>query len=493
MGFLDFLRSPRFGNNYTGNESYSTNEYDEEDGYDDEYDEEEYEEEGYANDEYSDNNSIYLDDNEYNDYSWENYPRRGHDFWDTIENLMEDGNYAGAEDFIKNYFRKEEKDIFYYFAMAYFYSRQAETFCSDDSCYKDIQRAKSHIDNAINICDYDTKWPSLIEKLKLSIYQNYYAIKEEMRIREDLKKEWADLRYQIRYPNMDIYLPLLRNLAQNIRQQLSNGKISSVFLNTVESDLRTWENTYCISQIKKLAQEGNLDEAIKMASGIKDTITQEITMTRLAAMRLHAMISDGQSSRTAITHQIFMVEDALRRVTSLAKDNDDIGSLRMEVQEILDNTKKSLDNRDSMGSFVQEFMVTSKSLNKKDLNIPTKEPSNTITEPAKLKNAVSESESEYIEELKACLKEGPITDKERRLFDRLRKSMGISETRAAEFEAMCKLQALTAEEQEYADELKACFEDSGEITAKERRLLDRLSKSLGIDPERANQIEQMIK
>ena len=104
---------------------------------------------------------------------------------------------------------------------------------------------------------------------------------------------------------------------------------------------------------------------------------------------------------------------------------------------------------------------------------------------------VSDGEAEYLEELKVCYEDGVITDKERRLLDRLRKSLGISEARATELEAMCQPNALTAEEQEYADEVKACLEDDGVITAKERRLLERLAKSLGISSERATLIEKM--
>lgn len=106
---------------------------------------------------------------------------------------------------------------------------------------------------------------------------------------------------------------------------------------------------------------------------------------------------------------------------------------------------------------------------------------------------ISDSENEYLEELKTCYEDGIITDKERRLLDRLRKSLGISEARAAELEAMCQHQSLTAEEREYADEIRACLEDDGVITAKERRLLDRLTKSLSISPGRAAEIEKMMK
>ena len=43
-------------------------------------------------------------------------------------------------------------------------------------------------------------------------------------------------------------------------------------------------------------------------------------------------------------------------------------------------------------------------------------------------------EKEYQEELKACLEDGTISDRERRLLDRLRKSLGISEERAKAIE-----------------------------------------------------------
>ncbi len=51
---------------------------------------------------------------------------------------------------------------------------------------------------------------------------------------------------------------------------------------------------------------------------------------------------------------------------------------------------------------------------------------------------------------------------------------------------------LSQKELEYADEVKACLEDDGVITDKERRLLNRLAKSLELSPERAIQIEEII-
>ena len=104
--------------------------------------------------------------------------------------------------------------------------------------------------------------------------------------------------------------------------------------------------------------------------------------------------------------------------------------------------------------------------------------------------SVTSEEQEYLEEIRACLdNDGEITSRERRLLDRLRKSHGITDARAKELEA--SVNSMSDEEKEYQEELKACLED-GTISDRERRLLDRLRKSLGISEERAKAIENRL-
>ncbi len=106
---------------------------------------------------------------------------------------------------------------------------------------------------------------------------------------------------------------------------------------------------------------------------------------------------------------------------------------------------------------------------------------------------MTENEKEYLEEIKACLEEdGEISSKERRLLDRLRNSLGISVERAEELEKSLQEIQLTEEEKEYMEEYKACWEE-GEISSKERRLLDKLRNRLGISEERAKEIEEILK
>ena len=103
---------------------------------------------------------------------------------------------------------------------------------------------------------------------------------------------------------------------------------------------------------------------------------------------------------------------------------------------------------------------------------------------------VTSEEQEYLEEIRACLdNDGEISSRERRLLDRLRKTLGITEVRAKEREA--SVNDMSDDEKEYQEELKACLED-GTISDRERRLLDRLRKSLGISEERAKAIEDRL-
>lgn len=121
-------------------------------------------------------------------------------------------------------------------------------------------------------------------------------------------------------------------------------------------------------------------------------------------------------------------------------------------------------------------------------NVPT------ASNNAETEAIISKEEQEYLTEIKACLEEdGIISDKERRILNKLRQSLGISEERANELEvSLSASQNLTSDEQEYADEIKACLEDDGGISSKERRLLDKLRNSLGITPDRAKEIEDNL-
>lgn len=100
-------------------------------------------------------------------------------------------------------------------------------------------------------------------------------------------------------------------------------------------------------------------------------------------------------------------------------------------------------------------------------------------------------EQEYLDEVKECLADAELGGSERRLLNKLRIKLGISEVRAAELEESLHKPQLTEAEKEYLEAYEDALED-GVISEKERRLLDKLMKINDISAERASEIEKMI-
>lgn len=104
------------------------------------------------------------------------------------------------------------------------------------------------------------------------------------------------------------------------------------------------------------------------------------------------------------------------------------------------------------------------------------------------KTASNESYEQYAEEIRFMLEDDDeIDEKERRVLERLRKNLGLSEEEAKQIEE--QFTQLSQNEKEYLEEYQAIIAD-GEITEKERRLLNRLSSSLGISEERVKELEK---
>lgn len=108
--------------------------------------------------------------------------------------------------------------------------------------------------------------------------------------------------------------------------------------------------------------------------------------------------------------------------------------------------------------------------------------------PGTSSNSLTDKEQEYLDNLKDFLEDdAEITPRERKMLDRIRLSLGISEERAQELEASLKPQ-LTDDEQEYLEMYRE-YKERGDITEKERRRLDKFASALGISEERMKEIE----
>ncbi len=126
---------------------------------------------------------------------------------------------------------------------------------------------------------------------------------------------------------------------------------------------------------------------------------------------------------------------------------------------------------------------------------PTTEQEDDVSLQPKLEEAagVKDSEQEYLDALKELMEDGSeITSRERRMLDKIRQGLGISDERAKELEDSLLNPQLTEEEQEYLDALKELMEDGVDITPRERKMLERIRQGLGISEARAKELEAFV-
>ena len=107
--------------------------------------------------------------------------------------------------------------------------------------------------------------------------------------------------------------------------------------------------------------------------------------------------------------------------------------------------------------------------------------------------ALNDNEARYLEEIHFMLEDdGVIDERERTILERFRERYNITPERAKELEAQAIAgQELTSEEQEYLEEYKNSLQN-GEISERERRLLNRLATALGIDEARVAELEKKV-
>ncbi|MBC7525357.1 MAG: hypothetical protein H7239_13090 [Flavobacterium sp.] len=110
-----------------------------------------------------------------------------------------------------------------------------------------------------------------------------------------------------------------------------------------------------------------------------------------------------------------------------------------------------------------------------------------------LPNVTNDVEKDYLEEVKYMLEDdGLVDDKERRILERFRERKGLSKQRAIELEARFNtIGNLEENEKEYLEEYKELLNE-GEITEKERRILDRFAVRLEIATERIKALELSV-
>lgn len=105
---------------------------------------------------------------------------------------------------------------------------------------------------------------------------------------------------------------------------------------------------------------------------------------------------------------------------------------------------------------------------------------------------LSENEQEYFELVEDSMEDGVITEAARRILERRRAKLEISENRALEIEKLALGSLYSETELQYIDEIQFMLEDDGIISEDERKILERKRERLNITEERAKELENNV-
>lgn len=105
---------------------------------------------------------------------------------------------------------------------------------------------------------------------------------------------------------------------------------------------------------------------------------------------------------------------------------------------------------------------------------------------------LSENEQEYFELVEDSIEGGVITEAARRILERRRAKLEISENRALEIEKLALGSLYSETELQYIDEIEFMLEDDGIISEDERKILERKRERLNITEERAKELENNV-
>lgn len=179
-------------------------------------------------------------------------------------------------------------------------------------------------------------------------------------------------------------------------------------------------------------------------------------------------------------------EERIETKKSQVVDNREMNEIKGELESLFTNMEIAFDKTEESKFEQQENAVLAISVR----FAPLSELTGSSAAQNSQNVCLSANERKYIEEVKECLADGEIGKTARKLLNMTREQLGISEARAAELEASVAAPKLTEDEKEYLETYREACAD-GKISDGERRMLDRYRSKLGISESRAKEIERM--
>lgn len=310
---------------------------------------------------------------------------------------------------------------------------------------------------------------------KYILFENY-----QLEFIEDKVREFCQLAQSL--GATDISIKCI-NTTNNDSSNKSSSKIHGDACYNGYSGSGDYSNEYSRKLIQALSKSIDMQQHFTpsiLPDLSKDLIWKdsEPSWKRLVVQRMHGNL---------LTH-----EEKIETKKSQVLDAREMHDLKLSMKTVLSSLNANVHVEEESHFKMQEDAIISIKVNFAPLSSLTSDTNNCQSENLRSSsNQITSIEQDYLDTLKDCLADcGIISEKERRLLEKIRMMNGISEVRAKELEAML-IPQLTDKEQEYLEEYKAVAED-GIVSEKERRLLDRIRKSYGISEIRAKELESMI-
>lgn len=246
--------------------------------------------------------------------------------------------------------------------------------------------------------------------------------------------------------------------------------------------------------------DGKADQHIKRSRHMIDELSRSVSLRQTFEPRNKPTIPEGmvwydnEPSWQRLVSQrlsgcLTSHEERIETKKSQMLEGQELSAIKAEVKSLYADMDIAIDKTEESKFAQQENAVLAIKVKFAPISQLL---DNTSKSQTPSSNITTVEEDEYITELKEILSDGDITPRERRLLDKIRIQFGISEQRAKELEDSLTTLQLTEEEQEYLNEYKEIIV-GGEITEKERRLLDKILKLNGISQDRAREIEASVK
>lgn len=205
----------------------------------------------------------------------------------------------------------------------------------------------------------------------------------------------------------------------------------------------------------------------------------EITWQRLAEQRLKGNIISSKINITLNSQNYF--------------SGSEKNKVMADFKSLILNIKGSFDEYSYLEKDTENDMEWQIDVEFEPKENLTQINNDTIKTISDIKLGYSKNEIEYIDILKDCYEDNIVSSDERRILERQKNKLGISDERAKEIEEHIKNEMFYSKfELEYIEEVRFCLQDDQVVSQDERRILERLRSKLNIDNERAKDLEKQV-